>query len=209
MDAQKKDEKTDRLLALMIAHHLPTYEHSNRVGRLCGHAALDALPMHDAGEIWRIALLHDVGKLALSPYLLSKHTITEYEFEVIKMHAKYGYELLKENDPLAACIAGKHHPSYAVPEYLSLHFSTEDRRLVDDVLPLVTVCDFYDAMLTRNNGRSISQEALHAGGLAEILRREFGKAHGSTLGEKLKEYERFIPFVTDPYLFKKVYEVIP
>lgn len=58
-------------------------------------------------------LLHDVGKLQIPPEVLNKPgRLTPEEFEVVKAHAKYGYDLLRAQDdisPVSAHVALQHH----------------------------------------------------------------------------------------------------
>jgi len=58
------------------------------------------------------ALIHDIGKIQVPSDLLSKPTVlSNHEFELIKDHAKYGYDILKDIEfpwPVAD-IAYQHH----------------------------------------------------------------------------------------------------
>lgn len=57
--------------------------------------------------------LHDIGKLRIPPELLNKPgKLTEEEFEVVKKHAVYGYEILKKTKGISyrtALVALQHH----------------------------------------------------------------------------------------------------
>ncbi|HEU4963407.1 MAG TPA: HD-GYP domain-containing protein [Bacilli bacterium] len=58
-------------------------------------------------------LLHDVGKLQVPPEILNKPgRLTPEEFEVVKGHAQFGYDLLRAQDdisPVSAHVALQHH----------------------------------------------------------------------------------------------------
>jgi HD-GYP domain-containing protein (c-di-GMP phosphodiesterase class II) len=98
-----------RLARELSDHHRPTAEHSSR---LAGHAravadrlALDPL---DATEVELVAVLHDVGKLAVDPAILEhRGPLTTAQRAVIRRHTIEGAELL-------ACTAGLEHLARAV-----------------------------------------------------------------------------------------------
>jgi HD-GYP domain-containing protein (c-di-GMP phosphodiesterase class II) len=42
------------------------------------------------------ALLHDIGKVMIPEQILKKNaSLTDYEYEIIKLHSLYGYQILK------------------------------------------------------------------------------------------------------------------
>lgn len=58
------------------------------------------------------ALLHDIGKVRVSPEILNKpDVLTREEFEEVKKHTTYGRDMLREH-PHAAEIAYAHHERY-------------------------------------------------------------------------------------------------
>ncbi len=116
----------------------------------------------------RMGLFHDIGKIVVPNELLSSRSITSEEFSVIKTHTRAGYVLLKNICPYCACAAGKHHSAYAVKEYpegiddeiftneLTKYIGTSlgvssTKEYVDTYIKKVSLCDFYDALMTRNN----------------------------------------------------------
>jgi HD-GYP domain-containing protein (c-di-GMP phosphodiesterase class II) len=139
-----------RYLGALHAYDPFTCAHCLRVGELCGRIA--GLDGHDAGTLYLMGALHDIGKLAVPRELLNKNGVTSEEYTTIKTHTRAGYTLLQHNLPWAACAAGKHHPGYAVPEYPS-GFTGEQCRTADHYTSIVTLADFYDALMTRNNTR--------------------------------------------------------
>ena len=77
-------------------HHAPTAEHSNRLAqmarRVADHMGLDAL---DATEVELVAVLHDVGKLAVPADLLDHvGELDELQRHKLRRHTIAGEEIL-------------------------------------------------------------------------------------------------------------------
>jgi len=124
-----------------------TYRHSVNV---CVLSIMTAKALnYNEDEIRNIALgslLHDIGKAHVKYGLVQKPTpLTEEEKEEMKMHATYGYELVKDMPTLP----------YSVKQIIRLHHEKCDGsgyplKLKGMEIPqyvrIVTVCDMYDAM---------------------------------------------------------------
>ena len=103
-------------------------------------------------ESWKVSvasMLHDVGKLEVPKDILQKPArLTSGEFEQIKLHAGYGYELLK-NSPgeimqIASVIAQQHHEWYDGSGYpLGLKGDQIDR-----FAACVSIADVFDALVS-------------------------------------------------------------
>jgi HD-GYP domain-containing protein (c-di-GMP phosphodiesterase class II) len=53
-------------------------------------------PSYRIDFMYITGLLHDIGKLGISNKILEKPgKLDDYEFEMIKLHPKYSYEILK------------------------------------------------------------------------------------------------------------------
>ncbi len=106
------------------------------------------LPKEQLQELAMGAILHDVGKVRLDSRVLFKETkLTDAEFEQIRKHPEYSFEILKycrnlSND--AKMISFTHHERLDGTGY--------PRHLKGDQLPLfsriVAVADVYDALST-------------------------------------------------------------
>ncbi len=99
-------------------------------------------------KISRYASLHDVGKVGIPDQLLKKPgTLTAKEFEEMKLHTVYGYELLKvaKVDVVAQNIAYCHHEKFNGTGY--------PRGLRGDEIPVearvVAMADVFDALTTK------------------------------------------------------------
>lgn len=97
------------------------------------------------------ALLHDVGKVQIPPEILnSTGKLTEEEFEIIKMHPVYGYEILKEKDdlhPLVLDMARHHHERLQGGGY-------PDNLKGDEIrieVRILTIADIFDALTTQRS----------------------------------------------------------
>jgi len=92
------------------------------------------------------AILHDIGKMCISKEILHKPgQLTISEFEEIKKHTVYGYEMLRKNDNLglaSAYIAFGHHERYDGSGYpLQLKGNN-----IEIYCRIVAVADVYDAL---------------------------------------------------------------
>ncbi len=117
--ALEREEETLLLLGRISEYRdQETSEHLDRVGTLC--SALSRLLGQCAREqtiIHRSSQLHDIGKIAIPDAILRKPgTLTEDEYEQMKLHTAYGYNLLKDAESIylrhAATIARTHHEKW-------------------------------------------------------------------------------------------------
>jgi putative nucleotidyltransferase with HDIG domain len=126
-----------------------TYRHSNGVAdatvaigrQLC-------LSAPEVDFLRRAALLHDIGKLAVSNAILEKPgKLTDQEWEVVKTHPYYSFEILRRISGFETLgeIASAHHEKLDGSGYF--------RHLMAEQLPLhariVAVADIYDALAAK------------------------------------------------------------
>ena len=123
-----------------------TYRHSVNVCVLSLVLGIDLRLDQDSLKNLGIgAMLHDIGKVLISEDILKKPTkLTKEEFEEIKKHTEYGYEILMQTEisPEAAMIALCHHEKYDGSGY--------NKGMKQEKIPLfsriVALADVYDAM---------------------------------------------------------------
>ena len=123
-----------------------TSGHSERVGRYAEYLAADlGLPAHERRALRRAAILHDVGKLAVSSTILEKPgALDPGEWETMKSHAWHTTQILGRIGALRdlALVAGSHHER--------LDGSGYPLRLGAKVISLetriISLCDCYDAL---------------------------------------------------------------
>ncbi|MGI6776730.1 MAG: HD-GYP domain-containing protein [Acetivibrionales bacterium] len=92
------------------------------------------------------SLLHDIGKCKIPPEILFKpKQLTEEEFEIVKLHTLYGYEILTKTDGInerIACTAYQHHEKWDGTGYPCSLKGLE----IDLFARIVSVADIYDAI---------------------------------------------------------------
>lgn len=91
-----------------------TFEHNIGVGIIATLiGSWMNLSEEDLATLSMAATLHDIGKAKVPAALLNKPgKLTDEEFEIIKKHTVYGYELLKDTagiSPRVALVALQHH----------------------------------------------------------------------------------------------------
>ena len=123
-----------------------TNGHSTRVAQYTAMLARELGYDDDTVEkYYRIALLHDIGKIGVPPEVLNKPgKLTDEEFETIKSHTSQGYDALKEISimPELAVGAQAHHErpdGSGYPNHLK-----EDE--IPRVAQIIAVADCFDAM---------------------------------------------------------------
>jgi HD-GYP domain-containing protein (c-di-GMP phosphodiesterase class II) len=168
-DARWMVQAVEALAHELRLHHAPTADHSHRLAthaRALGECMrLDPL---DATEVELVAVLHDVGKLAVDPHILDwPGPLDEHQRERVRRHTIEGEEML-------AAIAGLEH---LAPAVRATHEAWDGSGYPDglhgDQIPLsariVSVVDAYDAMTSERAYR----QPLPRG---EVLRRLRGGA---------------------------------
>jgi len=125
------------------------FEHSVNVALICN---VFADWMHLADEDKQVltvaGLLHDAGKLLVPESILNKPgRLTDEEFDIAKMHAESGYEILKnaEIDERIKKAALDHHERFDGSGYPAGKSGNE----IDMMSSIVGIADAYDAMTSR------------------------------------------------------------
>ncbi len=100
------------------------------------------------------AFLHDIGKIKIPPKILNKPgKLTNEEFEIIKKHTTYGYEILQDIPGIpdvSARIAYQHHErcdGSGYPKGIS-------KRYIHKFSRIVAIADVFDAMTNDRTYRS-------------------------------------------------------
>ncbi|WP_047150479.1 HD-GYP domain-containing protein [Aneurinibacillus tyrosinisolvens] len=145
----KKNRNAMNLLTNIYTHDNYVYAHSLNVAIYS--AALAIQQGYNDKELTEIgigALFHDIGKLMLPEEILNKpDRLTEDEFEIIKKHAEYGFEFLRNQDGislLSAHCAYQHHERMNGSGYPRGLKGDEIHRFAR----VMAVCDVFDALTT-------------------------------------------------------------
>ena len=125
-----------------------TNGHSARVAQYTAMLAEKmGLPPETVERYYRIALLHDVGKISIPDAVLNKPgRLTDEEYAVMKSHSQRGYDVLKNINiaPELALGAGCHHERYDGKGYPNGLKGDE----IPEVAQIIGVADTFDAMFS-------------------------------------------------------------
>ncbi len=186
-DVLASDEATVDNICLAFADVIDakspfTYRHSTGVaGAAVAIARALSLSEPEVTLIRRSALLHDIGKLSVSNAILDKPgKLTEAEWEAVRKHPAYSYEILKRipNFRDLSEIAASHHEKLNGTGYF--------RGIAGDRLSLpariLVVSDIYDALAAKRPYR----DALPLEKVLEIIERDAPHALDGACIEALK-----------------------
>jgi HD-GYP domain-containing protein (c-di-GMP phosphodiesterase class II) len=139
---------------------------------------------NELDELSLLAMLHDIGKIAIPDYILGKPSkLTEDEWKIMRSHCEIGYRIAVASPELAhiANLILSHHEMWDGTGY--------PQGLKGEEIPLlsrlIAVVDAYDAMT--------SDRSYHTAVQSDIA---------------IKELERCSATQFDPYMVKKFIEVI-
>ncbi len=143
-----------------------TYGHSRRVSyhaRLIA-AALD-LGEADRDDLKTAALLHDIGKIGITDFILGKEgPLTDAERDIIKVHPQKGVEILKPLKHFERILPAilHHHENFDGSGYPEGKAGEQIPRAAR----IIAVADTYDAILSTRPYRSAAD---HDSAIAELL----------------------------------------
>ena len=160
---QMLDQAIAALAQTIDAKDSYTIGHSSRVAKysrmIAERMGLDDIMVK---QIYRMGLLHDVGKIGVSDYILRKDSkLSDEEYDVIKMHPVKGDEILNNITSMPELHIGArwHHERYDGKGY-------PDKLAGDDIpieARIIGVADSYDAMTSNRSYRKyLSQEVVRA-----------------------------------------------
>lgn len=123
-----------------------TYVHSLNVSLICNvFGGWLKLPEEDIRVLTLCGLLHDIGKVKISPNIITKPTkLTDVEYITVKMHTIKGYNILKNKkiDERIINSALMHHERCDGSGYPNGLTSSQ----IDEFSKIVAIADVYDAM---------------------------------------------------------------
>lgn len=158
-----QEKSVDQYLASLKDHHLETYQHSLRVGKLC-LAVGEALKLapDELKLLGLSGLLHDIGKRKIPENILSKTSaLNAEEKEIMDGHPRLSFMELSgaENEIVRRAVVTHHE--YKLDPYprrgkeRRVEGRTGGRRtpseLADVFGQIVSVADIYDALASRRS----------------------------------------------------------
>jgi diguanylate cyclase (GGDEF)-like protein len=179
------------LAAAVDAKDHYAHDHSHRVKdyAIALGKALDLEPA-DIARLNVCALLHDIGKLAVSDEILNKASkLTAEDWEIIKSHPQMGADIVSHIPQLSACMPGilYHHENYDGTGYL---LGLKAKAIPLDAR-ILRVVDAYAAMTSARPYRdALSQEEA-----LEELRTGAGKQFDPALVETFVSIAKNMPLV--------------
>ncbi|MCD9022806.1 HD-GYP domain-containing protein [Cohnella silvisoli] len=136
------------LLLMLNSQDDYTYQHSVQVGMLSYYIARWlGWSEEETVRAGKAGFLHDIGKCKIDDVILSKpNKLTDEEFQEIKNHPKFGYDILKNSfdDPAVALAALQHHERMNGTGY-PLGLTSEN---IHPMARVVAVADVYSAMIS-------------------------------------------------------------
>ena len=149
-----------------------TYHHSIAVASLSTLIGkwLD-LPSEQLHTLTVAALLHDIGKSKIPSHIINKTgRLMPEEYELVKMHTSFGYELIRNTEGLSiehALVALQHHERLdgsGYPNHLKYETTLHSR--------IVAIADVFHAMLSRRPYKEASP-------FYQAIREVYDGAYGS------------------------------
>lgn len=217
LPASAGEPQTRALLLMMAAKHHPTYTHLCQVAyytELLGRAL--QLPEDEIAVARLAALLHDIGKVAVSDEILTKPgRLTDAEMEIMVHHADWGADILLRT--------GGYGP---IVDAVRSHHEWFDGRgypagLAGDQIPLyarmISVADAFDTMTAprpyrKSVGVEKALQELEAYGGTQFdpeLSQEFvamiREAHRSGYAGVFQPVFRAVPGVSAEQLARRLY----
>ncbi len=171
-----KNNVTEYFELVSLALEGKDYKNSKHTLRIAHYSKLLAkaagLSERIVDTVFHASQLHDLGKLDIpDAILLKEDQLDDNEFEIVKRHARFGYDRLKyAQSPYlkaAAVICYSHHEKYDGSGY--------PIGLVGETIPLpgriVAIADTFDALTSQRPYR----KAHSVDAAVELLKREKGK----------------------------------
>ena len=157
IEIEKQREQINRLALqsiLTIAHTVDTKDryadkHSVRVALYCREIAKRMGYEEKAVEdLYYMALLHDIGKIAVEDSILNKASdLTEAEYEAVKKHAVIGAEILQNTKFIPGVVeAVRYHHEW----YDGSGYSSKKGKDIPEAARIIAVAGAYESMTANN-----------------------------------------------------------
>lgn len=135
------------LTSLLEMHDEYTKHHSEQVAGIAKRIAEEmGLPLEERNKIYYAGLVHDIGKTIIPANIINKKgSLTEEEYEIVKLHPSNGYNTLVKTPELKdiAELVQKHHERYDGKGYPTGSLGDE----TPIGARILQIADSYDAMV--------------------------------------------------------------
>lgn len=141
-----KDDIVLSLVRTLELYDLYTGGHSEQVAELSALIGEEMkLPANQIRDLYWSGIVHDIGKIGLPEQVLNKNgKLTKEEYELVKKHSEYGYDILSKSQGLMdiALIVRHHHEWYNGKGYPDGLKGNE----IPFLAQILHACDAVDAM---------------------------------------------------------------
>lgn len=126
-----------------------TYNHCSQVACLAVAMGIKLnLNNHDLINLAISSLTHDIGKCLIDPNIINKPgKLSKEEYEIVKKHSLFGYEMLKKSCDIDSIVADTilyHHENFDGTGY---PFGLKEKQIPVSA-SIIHVCDVYDALVS-------------------------------------------------------------
>ena len=188
-------------------HSIHTSRHSDRVATIAHLVGkMMGLPDRELGQLWRCALLHDIGKIGISSdVIFSDKRLSNKERESIRMHPEYGSMILEVASffKIESMVTKQHHECFDGSGY-------PDGIVGKDIhlfARIIHVVDVYDALVAFRGYKKLWDERRAANFIAEQSGKMFDPKVVSVFLEATQT-ERFRDLYNDPEVYSVYKELI-
>ena len=148
IEEARKIPQVSILMNIIELFNIDVYKHCMSVAEMTAKILLhtDKFTEQEKDDIIVGAMLHDIGKI-LVPFNLAEapRRLSDNEFEIIKIHTRIGYEILKNDFPeIVSNIALYHHER---PDRSGYNEAIPLSKIPKEAL-LVQVTDIFDALVS-------------------------------------------------------------
>ena len=158
-----------------------TNGHSFRVARYSRMLAEElGLSKQEQEDIYYMGLLHDIGKIGIPNSIINKPSrLTEEEYEIVKKHPVYGYEILSEIKSMPELSTGArcHHERLdgsGYPDGLS-------GEQIPYMARIIAVADSYDTMTSNRSYRQYLPQAVVRSEIEKNIGTQFDPAPAAAM----------------------------
>lgn len=136
----------------LAKYDVGTYMHSVNVATYAGIMGMTlGMSYEKIKNLIATGLMHDIGKSNIDKAIIDKPgKLTKDEYEIIKNHARYGYEMLKNVELVPSVVRVsilQHHENYDGTGYPNQLMDND----IYEFAKIIHICDVYEAMISKRS----------------------------------------------------------